>query len=458
MKDLTRGPVGGHLARMAIPMASGMLLQTVYVLIDIYFVSYLGRQSIAGVSAASVLNFIVIAFTQVLSVGSVALASQSAGRKDTQQVNLLFNQVMVIGSVAAVAMLIVGYAFGDAYLTLVTSDAPTRLAGSIYLRWFTPCLALQFIFTALASTLRATGVALPSMIAQMFIIVLNIVLAPLLIAGIGSHHGLGVAGAGLASSISVAAGALFLAWHFFSVNKYVTFSMSLMRPNWQLWRRVITIGLPAGGEYLMMFLFIGLIYWCIKDLGAGVQAGFGIGSRLLQSLFLPLLAVAMASTPIIGQNFGGRQFSRVRLTFWLTLFCMSALSLLTAVIFAGRAESLIRMFSNDQDTIVSAVAYLRIMSWSLVVQAVIYSCSAFFQGIGDSMPALLSTATRIFTFALPAIWLSQEGGFHAETIWYLSVSTFALQAIISTFLARAEIKRRLSAPPAVTTSFAEDLQ
>ncbi len=132
-------------------------------------------------------------------------------------------------------------------MRIVGADAATVEAGTTYLYWFLPGLALQYVNIVMMSGLRGTGVVQPTMIVQMVTVLLNALLAPILIAGWLTGHPMGVAGAGLASSISVAAGALMLALYFRRLEKYIHFRPALWRPRFAVWGRMINIG-AAGGR------------------------------------------------------------------------------------------------------------------------------------------------------------------------------------------------------------------
>jgi putative MATE family efflux protein len=208
---------------MAAPIAAGMLMQTLYYLVDLYFVGQLGDAALAGVGAAGNVMMIIIAFTQVLGVGTVALIAQAVGRRDATDANHVFNQSLSITALLVVLTLAAGYLFTGHYLGVVAADDATITAGRSYLYWFLPGMALQFPMVAMSSALRGTGIVKPTMIVQMATVLLNVVLAPVLIAGWGTRLALGVAGAGLASTISVAAGVLLLFLYFRRLEKYVAF-------------------------------------------------------------------------------------------------------------------------------------------------------------------------------------------------------------------------------------------
>ena len=125
MKDLTQGSIAGHLVSLAVPTAAGMLFQTLYYFVDLYFVAELGDAAVAGVSAAGNVMFILMALTQVLGVGTMALISHAVGRKDQQDANLVFNQSLLIAAVCGVVSLVAGYLMTEPYLRSVAADEET---------------------------------------------------------------------------------------------------------------------------------------------------------------------------------------------------------------------------------------------------------------------------------------------------------------------------------------------
>ena len=153
------------------------------------------------------------------------------------------------------------------------------------------------------------------MMVQVLAVIINIALAPVLISGWGTGHALGVAGAGLASSIAVLIAVLMLWMYFRRLERYVGFDPAQLRPQLRQWKRILNVGLPAGGEFAIIFIWMGVIYYALRDFGAAAQAGFGIGTRVLGLIQMPALAIALAAGPIAGQNFGAGNGARVRETF-----------------------------------------------------------------------------------------------------------------------------------------------
>ena len=444
MRDLTQGPIPGHLFAMAAPIAAGMLAQTLYFLIDLYFVAQLGETALAGVGAAGIGMFVVMALTQTLGVGTMALVSQAVGRKDPEDADLVFNQSMSLAVICTFGTIVCGYLLAGWYMDIVGADARTSAAGTTYLYWFMPGLALQYVNIVMMSGLRGTGVVQPTMVVQIVTVLLNALLAPILIAGWLTGHALGVAGAGLASSISVAVGSLMLAAYFGKLEKYIHIRPVTWRPRLGVWARMINIGLPAGGEFGFMFLYMAVIYWVIRDFGAAAQAGFGLGTRLMQSIFLPAMAIAFATGPIAGQNFGAKQFARVRETFRAAAKISVVLMLAITLLCQWRPEWLVQGFTRDAAVIDVATHFLRLISFNFAASALIFTCSGIFQGLGHTWPALGSTASRVFTFMLPAIWISTLPGHKIDHVWYVSVVSVWLQAALSLYLLSRTMKSRLA--------------
>ena len=443
MKDLTQGPIARQLVALAVPIAAGMVFQTLYYLVDLYFVAGLGGPAIAGVSAAGTIAFVVLALTQVLGVGTVALVSHAAGRKDRSEANLVFNQSVVLSALCGLLTLACGYLLTGPYVRSVAADAAAAADGASYLYWYAPGLALQFAMVAMGSALRGTGIVQPTVIVQVLTVVLNTVLAPVLIAGWGTHRPLGVAGAGLASTISIACGVVCLWVYFVRLEHYVALRPALWRPRAQTIGRLLNIGLPAGGEFFMMFVIMVVIYWAIRGFGPDAQAGAGVGSRVMQAFMLPVLAIAFAASPLAGQNFGARNVARVRETFWVAAVMSCVCMLASTLLCQWRPERLIRIFTTDAAVIAVGATYLRICSWNFVASGIIFTCSSLFQAVGNTWPSLLSSVFRLATFVVPAVWLSLQTGFQLRQLWYLSVGSVALQALTSFALLRGQVRRSL---------------
>jgi putative MATE family efflux protein len=441
VKDLTTGSIPKHIIALALPMAAGMVFQTMYFLVDLFFVAKLGDAVVAGVSSAGNVQFIVMALTQVLGAGTMALIAHAVGRKDRDDANVVFNQTTLMAIVCGVTTLVGGLLLANRYMQTVGADAATVAAGTDYLFAYVPGLALQFALVSMGSALRGTGIVKPTIMVQILTVILNIILAPILIAGWGTGVPLGATGAGLASSLAILAGVGMLSFYFLRLEHYVAFNRQLMTWRMDVVVRVLKIGVPPGGEFALMFLFTGVTYYVIRDFGAAAQAGYGIGARVMQAIFLPAMAVAFSAAPLAGQNVGARQFDRVRETFkWAIILGCVPMALLT-ILCQFESAVFIGAFTTDVAVIAVGEDFLRIISWNFVAIGLVFTCSGMFQAMANTIPSLVTSALRFVTFALPALWLSRQAGFQLHQVWILSVLTVAGQAVLSILLVRREMHR-----------------
>ena len=424
-------------------MAVSMLVQTLYLLADLFWVGRLGKEAIAAVGVAGNLTMIVLAITQMLGVGTTALISQAAGRKDQRHAELVFNQSCAMSIWVAVALGVVGFFSMDAYANSLSADAQTAVLAKAYLRWFLPAMLLQFPLVSMGSALRATGIVQAPVVFQVISVVLNMVLAPFLIFGLGPFPKLGVTGAALATFISILVADLLIVWYFETKYRYLRFRFSEWRAQMKIWWSMLRIGVPAGAEFILLFVYIMIVYLIIRNFGPAAQAGFGVGARIMQALFLPVVALSFAASPVVGQNFGGRKADRVRHSVKSGLLLASAVMLVLALITELMPKTMIRFFSTDAAVIQFGSDYLRIVAFNFVAAGIVFTSSSMFQGLGNTIPPLLSSASRLIIFALPALWLSYQPGFNIKIVWYLSVGSQLLQACINLWLLRRELHKKL---------------
>jgi len=446
MEDLTSGPVIRHLLKTTSFMLVTMIFQTLYFLIDLYWVGRLGTHAVAAVGIAGNLTFIVLALTQMLGVGTTTVVSHAIGRKDRDGANLNFNQANALATVTGILFLIVGMLVRVPYTRAMSPDSETATLAAQYLLWFIPAMALQFLLVAGGSALRGVGNFKTGMIVSTGSIIANMVLAPFLIFGWGTGHPLGVAGAAISSLISIIIALVWFGAYFVAKDSYLRFVRADQKPQFALWRKMLAIGLPAGFEFLMMAVYLIVIYSIARPFGAAAQAGFGIGQRVVQALFMPAVALGFSVSPVAGQNFGARRRDRVVETFRKAALMVSAIMALLIIVCQIAPAALIRIFSRDPAVLAVGTGYLRIVSWNFVASGLIFVASSMFQAMGNTVPSLVASGVRILLVAVPAILLSRTPAFQLTWIWYISLGAVFIQLALSLLLLRREFSRRLTFP------------
>jgi putative MATE family efflux protein len=446
MEDLTTGPLTRHLLKTTSFMLVTMIFQTLYFLIDLYWVGRLGTHAVAAVGIAGNFTFIVLALTQMLGVGTTTAVSHAVGRKNHVEAELMFNQAQVLAVVTGILFLIVGMLVRIPYTRAMSADAETATLAAQYLLWFIPAMALQFLMVAAGAALRAVGNFKAGMIVGTGTVIINMVLAPFLIFGWVTGRAFGVAGAAISSLIAIVVAIVWFSTYFFGKESYLRFVRADQKPQVALWGKMLSIGLPSGFEFAMMGVYLVMVYAIARPFGAAAQAGFGIGQRVIQAMFMPAVALGFAVAPVAGQNFGARSRERVVDTFRKAAYMVTAVMVLLVIVCLIAPHALIGVFSKDPAVLAVGSEYLRIVSWNFVASGLIFVASSMFQAMGNTVPSLVASGTRILLVAVPAILLSRTAGFQLNWIWYLSVGAVFVQLALSMLLLRREFRRRLTFP------------
>jgi Na+-driven multidrug efflux pump len=178
----------------------------------------------------------------------------------------------------------------------------------------------------------------------------------------------------------------------------------------------------------------------VSHFGAHAMAGFGVGTRITQALCMPAMAIAFAIPAIIAQNIGAGKVARVREIIIRSLQIVTAMMILALLLCKLIPETLVNGFVQETDAKFIAVEYIRLISWNFIASGLVFATSGIFQAFGNTWPSLLSTSLRLFTFAVPALYLSRTTDFAITDIWMLSVVTVGLQALVSLLLLRRECR------------------
>ncbi len=443
-QDLTQGSISKQLIGMAAFIGLGLLFQTLYFLIDLYFVGSIGADALAGVGLAGVFFFLAMAAAQLVSVGSLSLIARAIGARDVGQVDGVYRQSMFLSGGLFVLTLALGYGLGGTAINALAADPATAAQGKAYLHGFLPALALMFPTGAMGAALRAAGVVRPTMLVQTGTVLLNAALAPILIAGWGSGLPLGTFGAGLASSAAALVGFLGSVWLFGRVQTLIADPLRLDRPSPVILTRIVGIGLPSAVEFLLMFVTMGVVYSVIRNYGSEAQAGFGVGSRVMQAIFLPAMAISFAVAPVAGQNFGAGLPDRVRRTVRDAALMSSALMACLTALCLWESPLLVAPFAPDPAVAQAAATYLGIVSLNFVATGLIFTASGTFQALGDTRPALVGGVLRLIVFSAAAFWISAQPWARLEHLWWASAASALLHAVVALLFLRDQLKRKLA--------------
>jgi Na+-driven multidrug efflux pump len=185
------------------------------------------------------------------------------------------------------------------------------------------------------------------------------------------------------------------------------------------------------------------VYSITRPFGAAAQAGFGIGMRIVQAGFMPVVALGFSVAPVAGQNFGAGHAQRVKDTFkdaaWMAIGTM----IIFAIVCHFAAARLIGVFSHDVAVIAVGTEYLQIIAFNYVASGLLFVMSSMFQAMGNTMPSLVTSTVRIALVAVPGVILARMPGFQLRWLWYLSMAAVYVQLLLGIWLLRREFSQRL---------------
>jgi Na+-driven multidrug efflux pump len=248
----------------------------------------------------------------------------------------------------------------------------------------------------------------------------------------------------MSTLVSIVIGIIWMASYFTSKEAFLHFSFRHWRPHLGQWKRMLSIGLPAGFEFAMMALYQVVIYTVARPFGAAAQAGFGIGMRVIQAGFMPVVALGFSVAPVAGQNFGARLAERVKATFRDGARLAVVWQIFFIVVVQIAAASMVRVFSKDPAVVAVGEDYLKIIAWSFIASGLIFVSSSMFQAMGNTVPSLVASGTRMAILIVPVFLLSRARGFDLHWVWWLSLATAYVQLGLALWLLRGELRTRLT--------------
>ncbi len=380
--DLTGGPVSGHFRTLAVPAAIGMLFNTLYNVVDMFFAGLLSTSAQAGISLGSQAFYIALSIGFGLGSAMGALVGNALGSGDRRAARRLSAQGVTFGAIAALALAAAGSWYGPALVALVSDPGPYRDAGTRY--YLALSLALPGFLVAYAcnGALQAHGDGRSMQHALVAAFLANIALNPLLIFGVPGLWG-GMGFDGLAAS-TVMSQAGVMAWLLRKLLRLRTLSRVRPRhfaPRGSGLREIFAQAFPTAFALMIMMLSGFVVQFALKGFGEHAIAGFGIAIRLEQILLLPVIGVTGALLPIAAQAFGARDHDRVRAALfhcWKVGFAMTAAA---APVIWILGRPVLERLTQDPEVIRVGLAYLRVESLILPAYMMLFAINSFLQAL-----------------------------------------------------------------------------
>lgn len=446
--SLLEGPVLASLLRLAVPIVLANVLQSLYQLIDAFWVGRLGGHAVAAVSVCFPITFLLIALGSGLGVAGSTLVAQYMGAGQHRMVNRVAAQTLLMVALVSIGLSLLGEWLAPSLLKLL-GVAPEVYDGAlIFLRFSLAAMIFTFGFAMFQSLMRGIGEVRTPLYIVAGTVVLNVVLDPLLIFGLGPIPGLGVGGAALATLITQAL-ALMIGLRLLLRGRWtIQPAASDFRPDWPFIRRAFRLGFPASIELSARALSMNVMVFLVSGFGTVTIAAYGVGTNVLSFVIIPALGLSMSTAALVGQNIGAGQPERAAHIARLSAaIAFVTLSLVGALVFVF-ATALVRFFVPADDAVIATGGrFLHTVALTFGFMGLQMALTGVFRATGQTLVAMVLTLVSQWVLQFPlAFVLSRDAVLGQSGIWWAFPVTNVVIALITVaWFARGDwMKQRLT--------------
>jgi len=398
---LTEGPIRKILISLTLPMIAGMLSMTIFHLTDTFFIGQLGKDQLAAMSFTFPVVMILNSIALGLGMGASSVISVAIGEGNHKKVKRLATDALLLGSIIVALFVIAGEL--TIYPLFRLMGAGEDLLPLIQKYMFIWYIGVIFVVIPMVGNniIRATGdMKIPGII-MTTIAILNVMLDPLLIFGIGPFPYMGIAGGAIATVFSRAVGMIITFIVLIKREKLIDFTIPRLSELSQSWKKILYIGIPAAASNIIIPLSMGIITRLVSSYGTAAVAGFGVGTRLEMLSIMVINALASVLVPFTGQNKGAGKLDRISKALRLSYLFSLIWGICIFVIFLFTGRFLGALFNEDPQVIETVTLYLNFIAISYGVQGFIYLSSSALNALNKPMHTLSLVVTRMFVLYVP---------------------------------------------------------
>lgn len=433
-------PIGRLLVAMSVPMMISMFVQALYNMVDSMFVSMISENALTAVSLAFPMQTVMNAVAVGTGVGVSAMVSRSLGRGDRESANRAANVQVLLSAIYSLAAIFIGLAFSRTFYTHQTDVAEIVAYGEDYMRIVCVFSFGLFYGQNFEKLLVATGSSTPSMISQALGAVVNIVLDPVLIFGLGPFPAMGVRGAAVATVLGQAIAALAALAFNLCFNSATRFSLRAMLPDRATLGGIYAVGLPS----MITIGLASITSYCMNQLLLGFSttaaAVYGIWIKMQSFGFMPVFGMNNGTIAIFGYNHGAKKYDRVHKTLRLAIVIGVIVTIAAALLYELIPVPMLRLFNASEYMYSIGVTALRLCSLSLPFGALSIVLSSACQSLGSPGYTLIVNICRQVAIQVPAAWLLSLTG-RLGSMWLAPLIAEAATAVIAVVLTRRVMQR-----------------
>lgn len=393
--NYTEGSIARVTILLAIPMILEMAMESVFAIVDIFFVASLGTDAVATVGLTEAVITLLYAVAIGLSMGTTAMIARRIGEKNPQAASIAAGQAIWMGIFISVVVGLIGIFFARYILLLMGAEESVVDSGENYTRlMFSACFSIVFLFL-INSIFRGAGDATLAMRALWLANGINIVLDPCFIYGIGPFPELGVTGAAVATNIGRSAGVLYGLYYLCGPGGRIRLHLPDMRVRMAIVFSLFRISIGGVSQFLVATASWVFLMQIVSDFGSEAVAGYTIAVRVVMFSILPAWGLSNASATLVGQNLGAGLPDRAETTVWHIAKYNAIYMGLAAAAMLLFTRPIILLFSQDPVVVDYAVQCLRIFAYGFVFWGFGMAIIQAFNGAGDTMTP---TYINIFCF------------------------------------------------------------
>ena len=384
-QDYTEGSLGRAVLLLSVPMVLEMAMESLFAVVDVYFVSSLGPSAVATVGLTESVLTLVYAVAIGLAMGTTAMVARRIGEKHPAGAADVAVQAIAVAAMASIPVAVVGLFFAKKVLVLMGADAWAMEHGYRYTRWMLGGNAVIMLIFVINAVFRGAGD--PAMAMRVLWIAngINIVLDPALIRGWGPLPALGVEGAAVATTIGRGVGVAIQLVVLFRGAKHIRVLRSQLRVHAEVMWRLVRLSLGGIAQLIIATSsWVGLMR-IMSEFGSVALAGYTIAVRIIVFTFLPAWGLSNAAATLVGQNLGAKKPERAERSVWLTGLATMAFMAVVAVVYIAFNQELVRIFSREPGVVAAGAECLRIVSYGYLFYAWELVIIQAFNGAGDTI-------------------------------------------------------------------------
>ncbi|RGW39679.1 MATE family efflux transporter [Agathobacter rectalis] len=383
---MTEGSVVKNILFFSVPLILGNLLQQLYNTVDSIIVgNYVGSNALAAIGSSTSLVYLLIAFSQGVSVGAGVVISQRLGQKNKEGVQTSVHTALALAGILGIILTVGGILFSKEILLWMNTPEEVLTDAVTYLRLYSAGMVFNVVYNMAAGILNAAGNSRRSLGYLAIASVTNLILDLVFIVGMKT----GIAGAAIATNIGQMISCVLAIWFLVRAQTDYKVYLNKIKIHKSTAGLIIKIGLPTGFQNMVISLSNILVQSSVNSFGANAMAGFGAYMKVDGFNVLPVTSFGMAATTFVGQNFGAGKTERVKRGMWITLGIGILYTITTGILLLIFSETIMHLFSNDSAVIAYGQQAMHFFCPFYWVLSILHALSGTVRGTGKSIPPMV---------------------------------------------------------------------